>query len=644
MGKIGGAVDSVIDDDLGGIRNGLYGLDSKLDNLNKLMSSRNNDEKWLNAITDQIGQIKSQLNGFNANAAEKQERWRQQSLTDAQDLVDWRSGNNWLGVHTEVDPYYKSQKHLLEQSEFDWSDPVKMAQFGWSGIAGGSNSSWWKSILSTTSKIGGAIGGAITTGGTSAAIQTAAIAASFEADKSAGSDENNIEANEKTSSALRSKLVGSEKYNAFLEEGLKQLQSMSVQKDPIWRHTESVMRDLVKSSKDKDKLNDLIMDTFLMGLWHSKDPDITKMHADAVIGTNNQFYNNQPVNTADAAIGSIVDIANLEPIKYLSRSAKIAGKLQARALRNTTAGLAYQGFKEGVHNVANRVADSQIAQLAKEGIIKTAEGASKIPMGAVVGSVAGANAGLYASDGSVYGALGGAALGGATGALLHKAPKFIGIEDKIAKGYQVVRAFATKVPSVWMGASAIAKPVANASTRLTLDTASEMLQEGVQALNQRETSYDPQHNRPIVNRLFDDLMMAAHASYIWLNQNDPEMKGESEVYSQMNATPLLTIFGPGLAQVGVQIRGGIKNFNMAMAVANNIDATRRGNIAELEQAKSYAMHTSKEDREEMKKKFQQFRSIAGTHEDAMHRMNSEASTESLMEQDDHFIPNELIDQ
>lgn len=77
MGKIAGAVDSVIDDDLGGIRNGLYGLDSKLDNLNKLMSSRNNDEKWLNAITDQIGQIKSQLNGFNANAAEKQERWRQ---------------------------------------------------------------------------------------------------------------------------------------------------------------------------------------------------------------------------------------------------------------------------------------------------------------------------------------------------------------------------------------------------------------------------------------------------------------------------------------------------------------------------------------------------------------------------------------
>lgn len=81
-----------------------------------------------------------------------------------------------------------------------------------------------------------------------------------------------------------------------------------------------------------------------------------------------------------------------------------------------------------------------------------------------------------------------------------------------------------------------------------------------------------------------------------------------------------------------------------MAVANNIDATRRGNIAELEQAKAYAMHTSKEDREEMKKKFQQFRKIAGTHEDAIRKMNPGATEEYLMQQDEHFIPNELIDQ
>ena len=643
-GLIAGNIDKLIDDDLGGIRNGLYGLDDKLDDLMRAMSTNDHSEKWVDGISKQIGKIKAQLNEFNANAASKRERWQQQSLTDAQDLVDWRTGDNWMGVHTNVDPYYKAQKKLLEQSEFDWSDPVKMAQFGWSGIAGGSNSSWWKSIISSSAKIGGAIGGAVTTGGTSAAIQAATIGAAFEADKSAGSDENNIEANEKTGSALRSKLVSSEKYNAFLEEGLKQLQEKKTSKDPIWRHTEDVLQQLVKSTKDKDKLNDLIMDTFLMGMWHSTDPEITRMHADAVIGTNNQFYNNQPVNTTDAAVGAIVDIANLEPIKYLSKAAKISGKLEARYLKGTAAGLKYQGFKEGVHNVANRVADSQIAQLTKSGIIKTANATSKIPLGAVVGSAAGADAGLYASDGSVYGVLGGAVAGGVAGGLLHKAPKLIGVEDKISKAYQATRAFATKVPKVWMGAAAIGKPALKLSARLGADTASEMLQEGVQALNQRETPYDPQHNRAMLSRVFDDMMMGAQAAYIWLNQNDPEMKSESEIYSQMNATPLLTLFGPGLAQVGVQFRNGYKDYNMAMAVANNIDAERRGNIAELEQAKEYARHTSKEDKEEMKKKFQQFRDIAGTHADAKRKLNPSASDEALMEQDDKFIPTELIDQ
>lgn len=133
-----------------------------------------------------------------------------------------------------------------------------------------------------------------------------------------------------------------------------------------------------------------------------------------------------------------------------------------------------------------------------------------------------------------------------------------------------------------MGASSMTKTAISAPARLAADTASEMGQEGVQALNQRETDYDPQFNRPMVARIFDDMLMAAHAAYIWANQNDPEMKSESEVYSQMNATPLLTLFGPGLAQVGIRFKDGIKDYNMAMAVASNIEAARRGNIAELE--------------------------------------------------------------
>lgn len=643
MGRIAGAVDKVIDDDLGGIRNNLYGLDDKLDDLVRAMQVSDHNQKWLDGVSQQIGKIKQQLTNFNANAAEKQNRWQQQSLTDAQDLVDWRSGNNWLGVHTNVDPYYKAQKKLLEASEFDWSDPVKMAQFGWSGIAGGSNSSWWKSIISMSSKVGGAIGGAVTTGGTSAIIQGAAIATAFEADKSAGSDENNIESNEKTSVALRSKLVSSEKYNDFIEEGLEQLKKKKVSKDPVWRHTEEAVKGLIESTKDPEKLKDIVMDTYLLGLWHSADPEITKMHADAVIGVNNQFYNNQPVNTADAAIGAVVDIANLEPIKYLSKAVRVEGKLANRALRNTSAGLKFQGFKQGIHNVANRIADSQIATLTKNGTIKALETASKVPAAAYVGSLAGAELG-YFNEGSYADAMAGALAGGAAGMLLRKGSKFIGIEDKIAKAYQTVRAFGTRIPSAWMKAASVSKTGLNVGTRMSLDTASEMLQEGVQAFNQRETDYDPQRNRSLADRVFDDLVLGAKAAYIWLNQNDPEMKGESEIYSQMNATPLLTLFGPGLAQVGVQFRNGMRDLSMIDVVANNIDAERRGNIAELEQGREYAKYISKEDRDEMRKKFDQFRRIAGTHADAMSRLNPQASQDALMEQDEHFIPVELIDE
>ena len=662
-GKIAGKIDSWIDDDLGGVRNGLSGLDSKLDNLNELLRSTDYSEGWLEEATKSIGEIKQQLTSFDVNVAEKQERWREQALTDAQDIVDWKTGDNWMNMHSEVDPYYKQQKKLLEQSEFDWSDPVKMAQFGWSGIAGGSNSSWWKSIIGTTAKVGGAIGGAVTSGGTSVAIQAGAIATAFEADKSAGSDENNIESEDKTSSSLRSKLSASGKYDDFIAEGLEQLKNTDVAKklkersytaedgtlvktygDDDTHYNKDVIKKVLQNKKDREELQDFIMDMYLAGMWHSKDPEITKMHADAIIGTNNQFYNNQPVNTADAAIGAVVDVANLQPVKYLAKSVKVTKDLVGRSIGKTALGLKYQGFKEGVHNVTNRIADSQIAQLTKAGIIKTGSVLSKTPTGAVYGGISGAIGGAYLSDGSIYGTAGGAVAGAAAGTVLHKAPTWLGIEDKIANAYNATRAFTYKVPSAWMYASSIGKTSANITARMFADTASEMAQEGVQALNQREKDYDVQFNRPTLTRVFEDMMLGAKAAYIWANQNDPEMKSESEVYSQMNATPLLTLFGPGTAQTVMQIRGGVKDIDMVSAVLNNIDAERRGNIAELEQGREYARHTSKEDKKEMLNKFENFKRLAGKYADAKKKLNAGLSEQQLMEGDRHYIPSELIDE
>jgi len=101
-----------------------------------------------------------------------------------------------------------------------------------------------------------------------------------------------------------------------------------------------------------------------------------------------------------------------------------------------------------------------------------------------------------------------------------------------------------------MNATATAKTAANVSTRIGLDTASEMLQEGVQGLNaSRDPYYDPQYNRSMAFRIFDDMMLGAEASWMWLNQNNPELKSEGDVIPSMNATPLLTLFGPSGVQV-----------------------------------------------------------------------------------------------
>jgi hypothetical protein len=215
------------------------------------------------------------------------------------------------------------------------------------------------------------------------------------------------------------------------------------------------------------------------------------MHADAVIGTNNQFYNNQPVNTTDAAVGAIADIANLEPVKYLAHSTKLVGRAARMGLKKTAPGIAYQGFKKGIHNRYIDAIDGKIAQLVKNGVIKTGKAASKIPLGTVAGSVIGAEAGYAASDGSGLGASIGATLGAVSGTALHVGLKTLGIEPRISKAYQAVREFATRVPSAWMKAATVGKTGLNIATRLGVDTASEMMQEGVQARTSlAEPEYD----------------------------------------------------------------------------------------------------------------------------------------------------------
>lgn len=642
-GLIFNLVDKVIDDDIGGVRVGLFGLDNKLDDLQKLLQSNDHNEKWLENITGKIGNIKKQLVEFNATNAELQHKWRSQMATDIQDLIDWRSGNNWMGLKAQVDPYYEQQKSLLEKGGFKiLNDPIEAAQFGFAGVAGGSNSSWWKSIISLSSKVAGAAA-AIGTGGGASLFQAGMIATSFEADKSAGSDENNIESADRVSQLVSQKLQHDELYDEFIKEGLEQLRNKEIDGVKLYEH--------IKNLNDEER-DDFIKDTFLSGVWHSKNPKITKIHADAVIGSNHQFYSNQPVNTADAAIGSIADIASLSTVKYLARATKVVGSATAEKAAQMLnkvvpekVGLKFAGFKKGIHNSDLFTGGAQIAgQIGKT--------VGKAPIGITAGAATGAVGGYYGSEGDIGAGVAGAIVGGAGGYFLpglmgkglRRTAKVLNVEDKIFDAYQRTRAFATRIPKAYLHAANIVKTGANITARLGADTASEMLQEGVQALNARgDWKNDPQFNQPLLFRVFDDFLLGAKAAWIWMNQNDPEMKSESDVWSQMNATPLLTLLGPSQVQTIIQTRRGIKTANLISTINNNIDAERRANVAELEQGAQYAKLITPEDNKRVHGLFDMYRKIAAIHRDAAEKSSS-STPEELQNQDPDYIPEEVINE
>jgi hypothetical protein len=57
LGQIAQHIDSIIDDDLGGIRKELFGLNNKIDNLSSLMNNNIHDEHWLKGIQKQAANI-----------------------------------------------------------------------------------------------------------------------------------------------------------------------------------------------------------------------------------------------------------------------------------------------------------------------------------------------------------------------------------------------------------------------------------------------------------------------------------------------------------------------------------------------------------------------------------------------------------
>ena len=89
-------------------------------------------------------------------------------------------------------------------------------------------------------------------------------------------------------------------------------------------------------------------------------------------------------------------------------------------------------------------------------------------------------------------------------------------------------------------------------------------------------------------RVLDDILTGVEAANIYLHQGDPAYHTDADVVASMNATPLLTLFGPGNVGVMLQARDGFKEMKLVDIIANNIDAAKRGEVAHLQQAYEYA--------------------------------------------------------
>lgn len=171
-------------------------------------------------------------------------------------------------------------------------------------------------------------------------------------------------------------------------------------------------------------------------------------------------------------------------------------------------------------------------------------------------------------------------MGGAISDGAKRVARFVGVEPNIAKAAARVREYATRIPSAWLNASTGAKIGFNLAGRQIAGTVPEMMQEGIQGWNAYETpDYDVQNNRGMALRILDDIALGAKSALYWAMQGDPAYYTDADVVASMNATPLLTLFGPNLIQVGVQSHNFVKEMSINNFIANQLDMAKRGDRA-----------------------------------------------------------------
>lgn len=302
-----------------------------------LVENSNKNETSRGQMRESVRIAKNLMDKFHKTAQSLIKDWQKEYDQDIQDIEDWKKGNNWLGATAQVDNYFKAQEQLAQMNGMN---PFSMQTilYATPGLQGASNSSWYKTIASTTAKLVGTAAATIGTGGTSTVIAGLAGATSFAADVSAGADENNAEVKDGVLQRLEGSLNKADLYDQFKNEGFQKLKNTPKMQEfkekfkaskQLSKNQEVSFDNLQHDEELRKEIEDYIMDEYLAGKWKSSNPKIIKAHADAVIGTNGYYYNDFLSTTRDSFEDALLTCL---PIKSAFKTVKGALGSAAKAV------------------------------------------------------------------------------------------------------------------------------------------------------------------------------------------------------------------------------------------------------------------------------------------------------------------------
>lgn len=534
-------------------------------------------------ISDIINETSSRLNSFEDRLSNLTKAWNKEKQDDIQDIIDWKTGNNWLGFHAKVDDYYEAQEQLANANGMK---PYSMQTllFGTAGLAGASNSSWYKSIASIGSKLVGLASG-------SASVSALAGAVSFMSDQSSSSDENNAE----VAQMVRDKLSRNLKREGLYDYTLKEAEEwLNRNKSNEAYDTYQKIKQGIKTGifTEQDLVN-YLLDCRLSGVIPTSDNDIQKQTANAVIGSNGAYEADFIATSGDNIVDAILTCA---PTSAIWEGSKLV-------------------LGKGVNKAGKLITKTQqkIGKLEQKFAL---DGSS--------------NAGMFVTNEMFK-----KPIPNITSDLGIKTPKWLGNASNFVK-----EKAASFMLNHGLKMQAWGAPVAKAFGKVALGVSTEMNEEATQnaVKNDFESGYfDNQTKQPFMSRLYEDFFRGVPvvADY-WCQGKLNGLSNDPEMQANMNGAIILSLPMNGVYSVPVAIQGVNKNLSITEAIMHNMNAGKQADRSKIDQNILYVKNSSGD-------RYKQTLDIMQTYS-RLNKILAESQEGRDVRDNDMAIPQEYVDE